>query len=218
MSERIPVAVSRVTTEQDRVDAVAVLRETYQREKHWVEDGEALLQPEELADSQISWFLARAEAPAGVLRVVYDPPILEYAKKYESQLSHPGLDLARFVRENRIAEVGRFAIRQTYRRQLPVVLALMRCAAEETVRRQYTHYITDVFEGEANSPLNFHTRVLGFQAVMTHDTGDLNCSRRRITLVLNLKAAYARLRDRRQRLYHCFTDAWEPTLHGELGT
>jgi len=62
------------------------------------------------------------------------------------------------------------------------------------VTRGYTHVITDVFEDDPHSPLGFHTRVMGFRPVGTHDHGDLNCKNRRITLLLDLKSSSQRLR------------------------
>ena len=85
-----------------------------------------------------------------------------------------------------------------------------------TIRNGYGYYITDVFEGERHSPYNFHTRVLGFQPVATHDTGEMACNLRRITLLLNIRAAYRRLRLSRTRLYEILVGDWPEDLHRRL--
>ena len=66
---------------------------------------------------------------------------------------------------------------------------------------RYTHFITDVFEGEAHSPLNFHTRVLGFEVIGRHLFGELNCSSTRIILTLDILKLYNRVKDSRSRIY-----------------
>lgn len=72
---------------------------------------------------------------------------------------------------------------------------------QEVVERGYTHFITDVFEGEAHSPLNFHTRVLGFEVIGRHLFGELNCSSTRIILTLDILKLYNRIKDSRSRIY-----------------
>ena len=86
----------------------------------------------------------------------------------------------------------------------------------ETVERGFTHYITDVFENDPHSPYGFHTRVMGFDPVATHDLGELACASRRITLILDLKAAYQRLRRRRGWIYRALTADWDEGLHGRF--
>ena len=212
------VSAIRATTETERQNAIDVLSETYLNEKHWVKDEGTLFPESDLGDNSVSWFVAHVGGrPAGVVRVLYDPPLEVYAS-YGFQTLRAGLDVGAFVRENRIAEIGRFAVRRRYRNRISVVAALMRTATEEAVRREYTHYITDVFEGEAHSPYEFHTRVIGFQPVATHDTGELNCPYRRITLVLNLKEAYNRLRQTRRQVYQFLTKGWDEALHQKLSS
>jgi hypothetical protein len=97
---------------------------------------------------------------------------------------------------NQIAEVGRFAVLAEHRGNVLLAAALMRAATEEMVDKGYTHVITDVFEDDTHSPLGFYTRVMGFLPVATHDHGELNCKSRRITLVLDLKSSYRRLKAR----------------------
>jgi hypothetical protein len=94
----------------------------------------------------------------------------------------------------------------------------MKAATEDTVRREYSHLITDVFEGERHSPYYFHKRVIGFQTVATHDKGELNCRLRRITMLLNLREAYQRLRLSQSRFYRFLTEGWDDALHRRLST
>jgi hypothetical protein len=94
-----------------------------------------------------------------------------------------------------------------------IAMALMRAAIEDTIRRGFTHFVTDVFEDDSNSPLGFHTRVLGFLPVATHDTGELNIKSRRITMLLDIKAAYQRLSERRNWFFRQLTGHWAPTMH-----
>jgi ribosomal protein S18 acetylase RimI-like enzyme len=210
------ITTVRVSTEAERRDAVEVLRDIYREEKHWVQDEETVFPSADLADETIAWFLVRVgKQPAGVVRVCYDPPLETYAT-YGFQPLQLDLDIEAFVRENRLAEIGRFAVRRRYRNRLSVAAALMRAATAETVRREYTHYITDVFEGEVNSPYHFHTSVIGFQPVATHSTGELNCPYRRITLVLNLKEAYQRLRQTKRQVHAFLTRGWDEALHRRM--
>ena len=69
---------------------------------------------------------------------------------------------------SRFVEIGRFMILPRYRKNILVALRLMRIAIREVVERDYTHFITDVFEGEANSPFRFHAKILGFEVIGTH--------------------------------------------------
>ena len=48
---------------------------------------------------------------------------------------------------------------------MPVAIRLMGVAVKEVVERNYTNFITDVFQGEPNTPLTFHTRILGFKMI-----------------------------------------------------
>ena len=93
-----------------------------------------------------------------------------------------------------------------------IAVALMKAACTETVRRGFTHYITDVFEGEAHSPYRFHTRVMGFKTVATHDVGELNCPNRRLTMILDLREAYNRLGTKSARLLRYLTQDWSADM------
>lgn len=208
--------VIRVATDAHRALAIEVMRATYKQEKNWITRDEKLFPDQELGDPEVSWFVVlEGDKPVGTLRVLYDLP-LDLYKEYGFK-TLGGLDLDEFIKKNRIAEIGRFAVLPEYRRHMVVVGALMREASRETIERGYSHYVTDIFEGEAHSPYNFHTRVLGFEPVATHDTGELNCPNRRITLILDLAAGYARLRAQGGWLFRFFTDGWPAHIHERLG-
>jgi ribosomal protein S18 acetylase RimI-like enzyme len=211
------VSVRRAATEEDRRLALRVLSITYRREKQWVRDEAQMFPEADLQNSSVSWFLALVgRMPAGVIRVLYDLPLHEY-REYALNVV-VGLDIESFLRENKIAEIGRFAVRPRFRNMFGVASHLMKAATEETVRRGYSHFITDVFEGERHSPYYFHKRVIGFETVATHDTGELNCRLRRITMLLNLREAYQRLRLNRSRFYRFLTEGWDDALHRRLST
>ncbi len=150
-----------------------------------------------------------------MLRVLYDPPVAEYAA-YAPKAIDPSVDVAALIAESRIAEIGRFAVLPRFRNAVMVAAALMRASTNEAVERGYTHFITDVFEDDPHSPYGFHTRVIGFHPVATHDFGELNSTSRRITLVLDLKAAYARLRRSGNWIYRYLTGGWDAARHRRL--
>lgn len=208
--------VERVTDEPGRQAAIAVLRDTYEKEKSWVADGGKVFEAADLSRQDVSWFLVRErERPVGVLRVMYDPPLGLY-NEYGFKPVNGSIDVEEFVRRNRIAEIGRFAVVSGERKNLMVAASLMRAAARETLERGFSHYLTDIFEGEKHSPYLFHTRVMGFEPVATHDVGELNCPCRRITMVLDLRAAYLRLRKARGWIYRHLTEGWPDSLHERL--
>ncbi len=208
--------VERVEAPETREQALKVLRSTYQDEKRWVTQAESQLPETDLGLPSVSWFVAhKGQEPAGVLRVYYDPPVAQY-RAYNVTLLNKGIDVDRFLRTNRIAEIGRFAIVPRYRRNLLIAVALMRAATRETLERGFTHYITDVFENDPHSPYGFHTRVMGFSPVATHEHGELHCASRRITLILDLKAAYHRLRLRKSWIFRSLTADWDERLHSRL--
>jgi hypothetical protein len=181
------IQVRRVAEDWQRCQALSVLRATYVDEKGWVADAEQVFPAAELGEAGVSWFLAlRGLEPAGVLRVLYELPLAQYA---HCELRPVGVDLVlqHLLRRARVAEIGRFAVVPAYRRNLLVAAELIRAASLETFQRGYTHYLTDIFEGERHSPYLFHTRVLGFRAIATHDTGELNYPSRRITMLLDLE-------------------------------
>ena len=203
----------RIENEHGRQLALEVMRAIYRDEKNWVQADEKLVAEEEIKDPNISWFVVISDGrPAGVVRVLYEPPVDLY-HSYGMKFIDQGEDVEALLRRSRIAEVGRFAVLPEHRRGVLVAVALMRAAARETVERQFTHYITDVFEGEKHSPYDFHTRVMGFQLIATHDTGELNCSNRRLTMLLDIRSTYWRLRADKSWVFRYLTEGWEPGLH-----
>lgn len=210
------IKVLRVDSPALREQALAVLRSTYEREKGWVDRAESQLPEGDLGPGDVSWFVAlRGGQGVGVLRIYYDPPVAQY-RAYEVTVLAEGIDVDRFLASNRIAEIGRFAIVPRHRRNLLIAVALMRAATRETVERGYTHYITDVFEDDPHSPYGFHTRVMGFDPVATHEHGELHCRSRRVTMVLDLKAAYQRLKARKNWIFRSLTADWDERLHRRL--
>jgi hypothetical protein len=210
------VQAERISDEAGRAAALSVLSATYQSEKGWIIDPTLQFPSPDLQRPDIDWFLVRLEGqPVGVLRTFYDPPILQYAK-YGLELIDKRIDIEKFLEQHRIAEVGRFAIIAPHRNNVLLAVALMRASTEEVVARGYTHLVTDVFEDDPHSPLGFHTRVMGFLPVATHDHGELNCKSRRITLLLDLKSTYRRLRSRGNWVYRYLTARWPDALHRRL--
>lgn len=211
-SPKPELRVVRLSNEEDRHRALAVMRATYRDEKHWLDPDDRLVDPSEMSNPSVSWFLAtREEEPVGVLRILYAPPLDLYAA-YGFQLVAPRFDLDTFIRTHRIAEIGRFAVIPNQRGHLLVSAALMRAAVRETLERGFTHYLTDVFEGETHSPYEFHTRVLGFEVLATHEVGELNCPNRRITLLLDIPRNLKRLRATGNWLYRYVTEGWPDDL------
>lgn len=205
---RSDTTATQATTHTDRQRALGVLDATYTEEKRWVRKARDMFPSSDLDDDRITWVVAMVDGePAGVLRVHYDPPLHLYREYGLEALEEAAdVDVDAFLRDHRIAEIGRFAVRPAFRRRLCVVFELMRVAAVDTLQRDFTHYVTDVFEGEEHSPYQFHTRVLGFRPVAVHQTGEMDCLHRRITLILNLKEAYQRLRASKNRLYTLIAD------------
>ena len=211
MKDRI--TVKRAHTEADRAQALVVLQATYRQEKAWVTDETKVFQMEDLERDSVSWFVVFLDGnPVGVLRVLYDPPLQLY-KDYGFKQIGDGLDVAAFVDKYRAAEIGRFAVLPELRRNPLVVVMLMAAASMESIQRGCTHYITDVFEGEKHSPYDFHTRVMGFKAVATHDVGELLCPNRRITMVLDLREGYQRLKAKQNWIFRLLTENWPPEVH-----
>jgi hypothetical protein len=206
----------RVASESDRQKALAVMRATYQREKGWVHDVEPMFPKEDLARSDLSWFIAtRRNEAMGVLRVLYEPPIEQYQKYGLTAIDGtvPAYDL---IKSECIAEVGRFAVIPERRKGVGVVLSLMRAATREIVSRGYTLLVTDVFEDDPHSPLRFHTRIIGFRPVATHEVGELSFKGRRITLLLDIKIAYQTLKSRGTWFFRAMTKDWTEVMHKRL--
>jgi hypothetical protein len=216
MIDETRIAAERIGDEAGRSAALEVLAATYQREKGWIADPVRQFPSCDLDRADIAWFVVRLDRrPIGVLRTLYDPPILQYAS-YGLKLLGGPVDIEGLLGQKRIAEVGRFAVLAEHRGNVLPAAALMRAAAEEMVTRGYTHIITDVFEDDPHSPLGFHTRVMGFLPVATHEHGELDCRSRRITLVLDLKLSYQRLKARGNWVYRYLTAHWPDTLHRRL--
>jgi hypothetical protein len=216
MIDDMHVKVERITDESGRDAILEVLIATYQKEKKWIADPAHQFSSADIQRHDIAWFMVRFDGrPVGVLRTLYDPPILQYAN-YGLKLIDRHLDIESFLKHNRIAEVGRFAVVAEHRGNFLLAAALMRAATEEMVVRGYTHVVTDVFEDDPHSPLGFHTRVMGFMPVATHDHGELHCTSRRITLVLDLKSSYLRLKTRGNWVYRYLTAHWPDALHRRL--
>jgi len=97
-----------------------------------------------------------------------------------------------------------------------VALRLMGAAVKEVVERNYTHFITDVFESEPHSPLKFHTRILGFEVIGQHLYGELNCSLTRIILTLDILKAYQRLKTQRNCIAWSLTEGIRGPLESRL--
>ncbi|MCW8797151.1 MAG: GNAT family N-acetyltransferase [Chlorobium sp.] len=211
------ITVERVLTEDGRSAAIEVIERVFGQEKKWVRAANDQLPRALEEQGRYSWFLARVDnRPAGVLRLCYDPP-LELPEEYDVRLL-PGVNIERMKAEGRYVEIGRFMIIPGYRKNPRIALRLMRTATREVLERDYSHFITDVFEGEANSPLNFHTRVLGFEVIGKHLFGDLNCSSTRIILTLDILKVYSRIRNNRSRVYLELTDGMRGLLDRKLAS
>lgn len=199
MSNKKIVTV-RVETEEDRAAALAVLDAVFRQEKGWLRDPESELPPGLATGERTSWFVSRVDGePAGLIRLLYDPP-LELPPDFEATFEE-GLDLARLARDCRFVEIGRFMVVESHRRSLAISLELIRAAVREVALRGYTHFLTDVYEGDPHSPLDFHTRILGFERIGTHLRGELDCPHRRIILMLDLAAAYRRLKAKNNKVF-----------------
>jgi hypothetical protein len=213
MTDDADIVVRHVVDDAGRADVVAVLAATYREEKRWVSDAEGQFPPGDIGREDIAWFVAGAPgSPLGVVRVLYDPPVALYAR-YGFQPIDPGIRIEDFIDVPGLAEVGRFAVLPGSRGRFMVAAALMRAVTIDSLRRGVTHVITDVFEDDPNSPFGFHTRVLGFRPVATHDVGELNSASRRITLILDVAAARQRL-EGRNSWFHRYLRSAMPAAAG----
>ncbi|TLU83069.1 MAG: GNAT family N-acetyltransferase [Chlorobium sp.] len=194
------ITVSKVVNTADRDAALDIINQVFCIEKNWISSVNNQI-PEDVSENRVySWFMAKVNGnPAGLLRLQYDPA-LDIPAEYEVRLM-PGIEIETLKKTGRYVEIGRFMILEKFRRNHKVALHLMRAAVAEVIDRDYTHFITDVFEGEKHSPLNFHTRVLGFEIIGTHLLGELNCSSTRIILTLDILKLYSRVKDSRSRIY-----------------
>ena len=193
------ITVQKVVTPEDRQRALSVIEAVYLHEKQWIQDPANEITTD-CARLDQSWFLVSADGePAGVIRLVYDP-VLELPAEYGVTLE-AGVDLEKLKRHGRFVDIGRFMILPRYRRNIRVVMKLMRGAIVEVVQRGYTHFVTDVFENDPHSPLRFHTQVLGFERIGTHRYGELACASARIILILDIARAYQRLKKRENKVF-----------------
>lgn len=199
--EIMRLETTRLENAAQRAAALAVVRAVYLEEKAWIDRLEEEIPLGDLEPgSRFSWFVASLGGhPAGLIRLQYDPP-LEIPAELEPAFEKE-LDLAALARDCRFAEIGRFMIVPAYRRSISVALRVMQAAVREAVLAGVTHFVTDVFEDDPHSPLQFHTRVLGFERIGTHRYGELRCASRRIILVLDLAAAYRRLKVRDNKVF-----------------
>lgn len=206
----------RVSSEEQRLRALEVVGDVYLREKGWVSDPDKVFPRSDLDNPVVSWHLVEEHGePVGALRVLYDLPI-ELYREYAFDLIDADLDVEAFLRHNRVAEIGRFAVRADRRSSFLVAAMLIRETTLETVQRGFTHYVTDVFEGEEHSPYGFHQRVLGFRTVATHRHGELDCDYRRLTMLLDLNEAFRTAREKNTWIYRFVTDGWDPELIDRL--
>ena len=144
------IEVNKVATEEDIRDALHVIEEVYLREKGWIHMMDHQI-PEDIdRNGKVSWFICRVRnRPAGVLRLLYDPR-LKIPSEYGVTLEK-GIDLKELSIQCRFVEIGRFAVKHAYRKNIIVALRLMRSAIREVVMRNYTHFITDVFDRNAST-------------------------------------------------------------------
>ncbi len=198
--ERKGVTAARVTSQRARESALALIEEVYRVEKGWIANSRREIPADIGARRGESWFLVEVGGEAaGAIRLLYDPE-LALPAEYGVELE-PGVDLERLRQAGRFVDVGRFMILPRFRRDVRVALELMKAAIREVTERGYTHLLTDVFESDPHSPLRFHTRVLGFERIGTHRHGELACESVRILLILDIARAYARLKERGNRVF-----------------
>jgi hypothetical protein len=202
------IETCKVINEPTRRLALQVVEGVYHREKNWIHAVDREI-PEDIAQNQrCSWFLATVnDNPAGVIRLFYDPP-LELPPECQVTLLKT-IDLEQLARQGKFVDIGRFMILPEYRRKILVAIRLMGIAVKEVIERNYTHFITDVFQGEPHSPLKFHTKILGFEIIGTHLHGELNCSLTRIILTLDILKAYRRMKLQRKHLYDSLTEGYQ---------
>jgi hypothetical protein len=207
------IVARKILTSADRDRALTVVAAVYEREKRWIADAAGEVPPDAGALADRSWFLVTVNGrPAGIIRLVYDPP-LELPAELDVRLE-PDVDIDSLKRRGRFVDIGRFMIVPRYRRNIRVVLRLMRAAIVEVVERGYTHFFTSVFADDPHSPLGFHTRVLGFERIGSHRTGELACTSIRILLILDIARAYQRLKQRRNRVLLELGDSVRHAMEG----
>lgn len=203
-------SVLELTRSHERARGLQVLRRVYREEKEWGEDLDVFFPASDLDRREISWFLAElGGSPCGVIRVQFDLP-RDYCERYDFRPVDEAL--SELLHGNRVAEVGRFAVDGQRRARFVIAASLMRAVATAAVERGCTHLITDVLENDPRSPYRFHKRVLGFEVVATHDGGVSKSSSQRLTLMLDLAAAYQRMKPRNEWMCRYITDGWKPEV------
>lgn len=211
------INVVKINDLKTREKAIEVVNMVYLKEKKWVKSVEKEIAPEIDDTVRYSWFLATVnQKPAGVLRLWYDPP-LDFPPELKVTL-RDDIDFTKMRENARFVEIGRFMILPEYRRNIRIAIRLMQMAIKEVVERDYTHFLTDVFEGDPHSPLKFHTRILGFEIIGTHLHGELNCSLTRIILTLDILKAYKRIKERRNKIYRMLSAGVRSVLDKKLAT
>lgn len=202
------LSVRKVEDAASRAGALEVLEDVYRSEKGWVTDLDSFFPAEDLERPEVTWFVAEVDGrPIGVTRVLFEIPV-ELYRAYKFDVVDQSLDVEAFIRNHKIAEVGRFAVVPKYRKKILVAAILMRAAATETIERGFTHFITDVFESDPNSPYKFHQKILGFKTVATHNIGELKHMGRRITMLLEIKGALQTMRAQNTWIYRFITKGW----------
>ncbi|HBF37617.1 MAG TPA: GNAT family N-acetyltransferase [Firmicutes bacterium] len=205
----------KVMDSKTRGLAIQVISAVYLQEKNWIRRPEDEIPADISLSNQYSWFLATVNGePAGVIRLTYDPS-LDFPPELGVTLNQ-GVDLERMAKDCKMVDIGRFMIVPQYRKNIRVVLRLMRAAIKEVVERGYTHFITDVFENDPHSPLHFHTKVLGFERIGSHLHGELNCSSTRIILTLDILKTYQKLKLHKNKIYLEMTEGIRELLDEQL--
>jgi hypothetical protein len=212
---RSVIDAHKVVTAADRDMALSVIEAVYRREKRWIADAASEVPADTAPLTDSSWFLVTVGGrPAGVIRLLYDPP-LELPAELGVTLE-AGVDLDALRRRGRFVDIGRFMIVPRYRRNIRAVLRLMRAAIIEVVERGYTHFLTSVFADDPHSPLGFHTRVLGFERIGSHRTGELACASMRVLMILDIARSYQRLKLRRNKVFRELGDGVRDIMEGRL--
>ena len=171
---RNSVSARRIDDEAGRCAVVNVLRATYQDEKQWIADPESQFPPADLTRGDISWFLvlvstASRAACCACSTILHWPSMQNTASSRSTARSTSRASSGSTGSPRSAASpcCPRIAA------SMVLAAALMRAVTAEVVARGYTHFVTDVFEDDVHSPYGFHTRVMGFRPVATHDFGEL---------------------------------------------
>jgi hypothetical protein len=91
------IKAERIVDAAGREAALAVLGATYRNEKGWIADPAQQFPADDLTSNGIDWFIVCFNgAPAGVLRTLYDPQLLQYSK-YGLKLLDGRFDIEAFL-------------------------------------------------------------------------------------------------------------------------